>query len=541
MANTLDLMLEAEKRGILPPDRKAMLDEARKRGIVPGAEPVTPTPSSVAPEVGAIEGGARALARGVPVIGAFADELNAATNAALQPIIPESIASALGGEKIPGETFSERYENELARQRGMDKSFDAAHPVASPALQVAGGVASGAAALKAAPAAAKVALGMGGRTMAGKTMASAASGAGLGLGHGFGSGEGDIEDRLAEGAKGAAVGGALAATFPALASGLGKIWDRFTKVAAPTLDNLKQQAGRLYKKADNIGLVITKNSADSAVADLNATLTSAGFRPRMHPKVSVALDEIAQDAAKGDLTLQQLQQLRRVAQAAGKSAEPDEQRLGGILVGKIDAYMENLKPGDVVSGDAEQASAVLKQARNLWSRYRKGEVIENLLERAEISAPNFSGSGAENAIRTEFRALAKNAKKMRMFTEEEQAAIKKVAKGGPLGNTLRMLGKFAPTGIVSTALSGGTGAAIGGPLGAVALPVAGLAARQGATAVTLGNARAASELVRRGAPAAPSAAANALARFTQGTLQGAAPALGQQMTPERRLNTLPVR
>jgi hypothetical protein len=34
MAN-LDLYLEAERRGILPPDKAALLNEARSRGLVP--------------------------------------------------------------------------------------------------------------------------------------------------------------------------------------------------------------------------------------------------------------------------------------------------------------------------------------------------------------------------------------------------------------------------------------------------------------------------------------------------------------------------
>lgn len=37
----LDLLLEAERRGILPADKKGLLDEARRRGLVPGGEPQT--------------------------------------------------------------------------------------------------------------------------------------------------------------------------------------------------------------------------------------------------------------------------------------------------------------------------------------------------------------------------------------------------------------------------------------------------------------------------------------------------------------------
>lgn len=36
---TLDALLEAEFRGILSPDRQALLEEARRRGLVPSAYP----------------------------------------------------------------------------------------------------------------------------------------------------------------------------------------------------------------------------------------------------------------------------------------------------------------------------------------------------------------------------------------------------------------------------------------------------------------------------------------------------------------------
>ena len=50
MADKLELMLEAEKRGILPEDKKALLDEARKRGIVPpSADNIAPSRAPVTP------------------------------------------------------------------------------------------------------------------------------------------------------------------------------------------------------------------------------------------------------------------------------------------------------------------------------------------------------------------------------------------------------------------------------------------------------------------------------------------------------------
>lgn len=53
MASKLELLIEGERRGLLPPDKQAMLDEARSRGLVPPGEAETPTPD---PTVGSVAG-----------------------------------------------------------------------------------------------------------------------------------------------------------------------------------------------------------------------------------------------------------------------------------------------------------------------------------------------------------------------------------------------------------------------------------------------------------------------------------------------------
>ena len=73
------------------------------------------------------------------------------------------------------------------------------------------------------------------------------------------------------------------------------------------------------------------------------------------------------------------------------------------------------------------------------------------------------------------------------FTKEEQSAIKVAAKGGPIQNALRLVGKLAPTGIVSGGGSVGLGYLAGGPIGAVGLPIVGGVARKGAEQLGLRN------------------------------------------------------
>jgi len=269
---------------------------------------------------------------------------------------------------------------------------------------------------------------------------------------------------------------------------------------SPSKGDLKQAARSAYQQAEQSGTVITEDSFSSAKNAVAQDLQKQGLDPTLHPDTTAALKRFSEE--KGPITLEKLETLRRIAKDAESSPRPADQRLAGELVDHIDNFVENLDAKDFASGNA-QAVQALKDAREYWSRARKADTLDELVRRAELSAPNFSGSGMENALRTEFRALAKNERRMRLFKPEERAAIERVAKGAPIENTLRMLGKFAPTGIVSAILSGGAGAAAGGPIGALALPAAGSVARVAATRMTMRNVANANALVRRGAPIKP--------------------------------------
>lgn len=272
-------------------------------------------------------------------------------------------------------------------------------------------------------------------------------------------------------------------------SGLGGVPE-----GVPSLEQIKTDAAAAYKRADEAGIVVQDNSLKGLKTRVTTIAKKEGLDRDLHPDSAAVLKKITQ--SKGNLTLSELETLRKVANDARGSMKPADQRIAGKIVDEIDDYIDNLSDTDIVAGDATKAKA-LKEARSLYSRQKKAEEINDLVERAKISAPNFSGSGMENALRTEFRNLAKNKNRMRRFTPEEQAAIKKVATGGPLENTMRFIGKFAPTGVVSGILTGGAGAMIGGPLGA-ALPLAGLGGRAAATRMTMKNVTAAEELMRRG-------------------------------------------
>lgn len=265
---------------------------------------------------------------------------------------------------------------------------------------------------------------------------------------------------------------------------------------APTIDGLKTAARRVYKEIDDLGAIIDSSRVTRLGSELKSITKSAGFNKRIHPKVSAALDEFNQ--VKGlDQSVTEIDTLRKVVQSAADSIEPSEKRLGTMMINKIDAVLDGLKASDFKKGSGE-VGAKFKDARQLWRRAKKSELLEDAFEKARNQATGF-----ENGLRTQFRSILNNKKKISGFTKEEINAMQRVIRGGPLENTAKMLGKFGfSEGQSSNMLMGSLGvaggAAVGGPAGAVALPIIGQVSRNLAQKLTRNNANAANLIIRAG-------------------------------------------
>lgn len=267
---------------------------------------------------------------------------------------------------------------------------------------------------------------------------------------------------------------------------------------AITKDALAAQARASYQEAKDAGVVLKPESMAGLQKTAADDLREEGLDKTLHPATTAALGRVAE--AQGPVPLSELEILRRVALHAESNSfmNPSDARLAGKLVDHIDDTINNLKPSDVAAGNPQQAAQALNTARDLWSRKRKADTIDELMRRADLRASQFSGSGQENAIRTEFRSLAMNQKRMRFFSPDERASIERVAKGAPLENALRWVGKLSPSSPVSGAASTFLGLTLGGPIGAAASVGGGLISRKLATRATLRNAERAGALMRGG-------------------------------------------
>lgn len=273
--------------------------------------------------------------------------------------------------------------------------------------------------------------------------------------------------------------------------------NRLLREAAPTAPQLKDAARAIYSSLDDAGVSVAQPEIAKLASDIGRTVKREGFNARIHPKVAAALDEISASSEKS-MSLSEVDTMRRVARAAARSIDPDEARVGRIVVEKIDDFMDSLPDEAIVRGTAENVGPLYKQARGIWQRAKKSELISDAVEKAKNQA-----SGFENGLRVQFRSLLNNKKKMQGFTADEKAAIQKVIRGGGAENTLKFLGKFGFTEGQATSMLGSSigvagGAAIGGAPGAVAVPMIGQMSKTLAQRLTRNNAAFADQIVRAG-------------------------------------------
>lgn len=265
----------------------------------------------------------------------------------------------------------------------------------------------------------------------------------------------------------------------------------------PSSDRLKSEARIIYNDLSDAGLKVKSESFDNLAGNLRQDLRKQGFNKRIHPKVESALDEIELNRGK-NIDLTEVDTLRRIAQSAARSLEPDEARLGSMVVEKIDTYMDNLDSKSFTGGKGESVGAKYKEARSFWSRAKKSEIIQDAVEKA-----NLQKSGFENGLRIQFERILKSNKLKRGFNPEELKAMRAVVQGDVASNLAKHLGKFGFTeGRASSMLLGSLGTAggfaAGGIAGGILVPLVGQVSKSLASKLTEGKAKFADDVVKAG-------------------------------------------
>ncbi len=254
-----------------------------------------------------------------------------------------------------------------------------------------------------------------------------------------------------------------------------------------------------YKDMKAAGVGVKPTAFDAMVSRAEQDLHAAGFRPALHPPVKAVLDEMK--ASKGvPQSYEELDQMHRLAMGQTKSLDPDTRRVAGMLADKIDTFMENLKPKDLMAGDPAVAFTALTKGRDAWRRMRTGEQIDNMIAKAKDAAgANYTAAGLQTALKQQFRGFKWTGKAQltpafKRLSNEEKMLVNGIIGGG---NALRLIGKFNFRNPVVAAMMGALGVGGSPALAAGALGI-GEAARHISASGTLKKVDQLNAIVRGG-------------------------------------------
>jgi hypothetical protein len=260
---------------------------------------------------------------------------------------------------------------------------------------------------------------------------------------------------------------------------------RAAQSAIPSADDLLRSGSNKFEAVKASDAVIKPSSVEQMAKDIKTEMLNSGKHPTSEGQAGVfaALDRLeAMGAAPGGVTPKDMEVIRKslVDLKTNMQAGPTARMATDAFMAKY----ANLGQPDLLNGT--NPFPTLKTAIGDWAAGKRSNTVTGKVDLANLNAGT-AGSGAneDNAMRQAIKQLARPmnntnvpvAKKLG-FNDAEIEAIKQAAMGTSAGNAARWLGKAAPTGAVSGALSSGAGGMAGGPVGMVALPAAGYIAKK---------------------------------------------------------------
>jgi hypothetical protein len=211
MSDNLNLLLEAERRGILPADKAALLTEARNRGLIPSDTARAALPAGVAAAYDLSRRMRDQFAPGAPVP---SPQDAAAYSTGMARAVGQGVTLGGSDEVIAGVKTAAgagTYDDNLQNERDANKQFSEQYPISSTVGKIGGAIVATNPVFRAIPPMMSAPARVG---------TAAAVGAGIGGTEGFLSGEGD--ERVADAVKGAAVGSVVGGGLQTVAEGIRK-------------------------------------------------------------------------------------------------------------------------------------------------------------------------------------------------------------------------------------------------------------------------------------------------------------------------------
>jgi hypothetical protein len=214
----------------------------------------------------------------------------------------------------------------------------------------------------------------------------------------------------------------------------------------PTTEGLKERATQSFERAKSLGVEYKPETYSAFVDDLAKTLP--GYYPQFpeFANINVAFDTLRQQTDL-PLTIDRLHQARQMLGDLRQSDDKKIRRLAGIMTDKLDDFVTDSK--NAIGADAGEAADALMSGIKDYKMMSKSAEIERLIERAATTEGWRKGRHAES-LESQFGSLARNENRMRRFTDDEKAMIRRIAEGKEGSSLANFASRFAPTGSPTT-------------------------------------------------------------------------------------------
>ena len=302
-------------------------------------------------------------------------------------------------------------------------------------------------------------------------------------------------DAVQEAQMGGAIGAGLNVITRGIAGPAFNTLMRGKKPNVPTTQDLLGRAKETRKQLKDMGAVYSPDQLKQLALGITDDIPIKGI-DAVGGKIGSTAKRIVKNS-DDPATLEQLDKLRqRIDLPLG--ASNTDKGLAQNLRGHIDEFMQKVDPSGTTGS---KVKAVLDESRDYTRRGRSAERLENIIKEARDNVGGTLGGRlkTQEDVRRQLKQLMKN-KDFNFYTKAEQAAIRKVVRGGPVDNVTRLLGKAQPTGVVSGGI-GGASIMSAGPMGA-AVPIVGTIARQAADHSTRRGMQDVIRLIQAGSPQA---------------------------------------
>lgn len=236
----------------------------------------------------------------------------------------------------------------------------------------------------------------------------------------------------------------------ALLSGRGP---RAKRPAIPTSEELLASASDDFKK---LGATVKPEAYDRMVTGIGAKAADEGVRPFLEPAATGVIREMDEQSRYIN-TVGDIHKVRRLAGRVAGKADKDERWAGSLIKREIDKFTDKLQPDDLDSPNGRASVEALQRGIESHKRGARSEGLQESLEQAKTRAQVWDFGGKDQAVRSELRKITNNPNRLRTYSENEQALLKRIVGGNDAGRAMSSLGRFSPTRVIPAL----AGAAVG--------------------------------------------------------------------------------